>query len=504
LNRKVDQPIFKISRFHCNSFRLPVRPAFAFFFPLQKSPIITRQSSVHSSRSTFAFPPPSSSTSKINNHHSTIINPFLALPIRLTSAFFFFHFENHQSSLANHQSIPRLPVRPSSAFFFPLQKSPIITRQSSIHSSPSPFAFPRPSSSTSKITNHHSTIISPFLAFPIRPAFAIFFPHQKSPIITRQSSIHSSPSLFAFPPPSSSTSKITNHHSPIINPILASPFALPPPSSSHFKNHQSSLDNLQSIPRDPHSPFLRLLPPNQKSPIITRQSSVHSSRSLFALPPPCSSTSKITNHHSPIINPFPRVPRSPYLRLLPHQKSPIITRQSSIHSLRSPFARPLPSSSTSKITNHHSPIINPFLAFPIRLPSAFFFHFKNHQSSLANHQSIPCVPHSPCLRHLLPTSKITNHHSTIISPFLAFPIRLPSAFFFHFENHQSSLDNHPSIPRDPPSPSLRLLLPLRKSPIITRHSSIHSSPPHSPSLRLLLPTSKITNHHLTIFNQMDC
>jgi hypothetical protein len=27
----------------------------------------------------------------------------------------------------------------------------------------------------------------------------------------------------------------------------------------HFKNHQSSLDTHQSIPRDPHSPFLRLL-----------------------------------------------------------------------------------------------------------------------------------------------------------------------------------------------------------------------------------------------------
>ena len=100
----------------------------------------------------------------------------------------------------------------------------------------------------------------------------------------------------------------------------------------------------------------------------------------------------------------------------PPQKSPIITRQSSIRPLPSPFTLPPPSSS----------------------------HFKNHQSSLANHQSVLCLPRSPCLRLLLPTSKITNHHSTIINPSFAFPVRPASAFFFHFKNHQSSLANHQS------------------------------------------------------------
>ena len=158
----------------------------------------------------------SSTTSKITTHHSTLINRFLAIPLRPSFAFFF-HFKNHHSSLDTDQSIPRLPHSPFLRLVLPLQKSPIINRHSSIHSSPSPFA-------------------------------------------------------------------------------------LPPPSSYHFKNHQSSLDTHQSIPRLPHSPFLRLLLPLQKSPIITRHSSIFSSRSPFALPPPSSTTSKITTHHSPIIN----------------------------------------------------------------------------------------------------------------------------------------------------------------------------------------------------------
>ena len=78
---------------------------------------------------------------------------------------------------------------------------------------------------------------------------------------------------------------------------------------------------------------LRLLPPLQKSPIITRQSSIHSSRRAFL----------------------------PYALLLPLQKSTIITRQSSIHSSR--WAR--------------------------SCHTLCFFPFKNHQSSLDNHQSVP-------------------------------------------------------------------------------------------------------------------
>jgi hypothetical protein len=151
-----------------------------------------------------------------------------------------------------------------------------------------------------------------------------------------------------------------------------------------------------------------------------------------------SSTSKITNHHSPIINRFLAFPiRLTSAIFFPLQKSPIITRQSSIHSLPSPFALPPPSSTTSKITTHHSTLINPFLAIPIRPAFALFFHFKNQHSSIDNHQSIPCLPPSPFLRLLLPTSKITNHHSTLINRFLAIPIRPSFALFNHFKNHQS-------------------------------------------------------------------
>jgi len=176
---------------------------------------MTRQSSIQSSPSPFALPPPSSSTSKITTHHSTIINPYLAIPVRPSFAFFF-HFKNHHSSIANHQSIPRLPPSPCLRLLLPTSK--IINHQSSIHSSPSPFALPPPSSSTSKITNHHSPIIHPFLAFPLPLPSAFFFPLQKSPII----------------------------HPPIINPFLAFPVRPASAIFFHIKNQQSSLDNHQS------------------------------------------------------------------------------------------------------------------------------------------------------------------------------------------------------------------------------------------------------------------
>ena len=421
--------------------RAPRSPSLRLLLPLRKSTIITRQSSIHSSRSPFALPPPSSSsTSKITNHHSPIINPFLASPFALpppSSS----HFKNHQSSLANHQSIPRLPHSPSLGLLLPLQKSPIITRQSSVHSSRSPFAPPSPSSS--HIKNHQSSLANhQFIPrLPCSPSLRHLLPHQKSPIITRQSSIQSSPPHSPYLRLLLPTSKITNHHLTIFNLFLAIPIR---PSFAFFlqiKNHQSSLANHQSIPRVPCSPYLRLVLPLQKSPIITRQSSIHS----LAFPVRLTSAFfHIKNHQSSLDNhqSIPCVPHSPGLcLLLPLQKSPIITRQSSIHSLRSPFALPPPSSS----------------------------HFKNHQSSLDNHQSIPRLPHSPSLRLLLPlrkspiitrqssihssrspfafpppsssTSKITNHHSPLINPFLASPFAFPPPSSSHFKNHQSSLDN---------------------------------------------------------------
>ena len=110
----------------------------------------------------------------------------------------FLPFKDHQSSLANHQSLAPDGLG-------------LATRSAS---------------SPSKINNHHSPIINPFLALPIRPAIALLLPLQRSTIITRQSSIHSS----------------------------RCPFALPSPRFFPFKNHQSSLDNHQSIPRVAHSP----------------------------------------------------------------------------------------------------------------------------------------------------------------------------------------------------------------------------------------------------------
>ena len=83
----------------------------------------------------------------------------------------FLPFKDHQSSLANHQSLAPDGLG-------------LATRSAS---------------SPSKINNHHSPIINPFLALPIRPAIALLLPLQRSTIITRQSSIHSSRCPFALP-----------------------------------------------------------------------------------------------------------------------------------------------------------------------------------------------------------------------------------------------------------------------------------------------------------------
>ena len=102
-------------------------------------------------------------------------------------------------------------------------------------------------------------------------------------------------------------------------------------------------------------------------------------------------TSKISNHHSTITNPSlappacQRLPKKwPKTRglspAIPLKKSTIITRQSSIHPLRPPRvsgclkvaknAGTVPGYPTSKISNHHSTIINPPFAPPAcqRLP----------------------------------------------------------------------------------------------------------------------------------------
>ena len=136
---------------------------------------------------------------------------------------------------------------------------------------------------------------------------------------------------------------------------------------------------------------LRLLPPLQKSPIITRQSSIHSSRRAFL----------------------------PYALLLPLQKSTIITRQSSIHSSRR--ARSCHTLCFFPFKNHQSSLDN-HQSIPREGRSCHtlcFFPFKNQQSSLDNHQSIPREGLGLATRSASSPSKITNHHSTIINPSLA-------------------------------------------------------------------------------------
>ena len=94
-----------------------------------------------------------------------------------------------------------------------------------------------PRCSTSKITNHHSTITNPPIAIPACP---------RAPKSGQKRGDC----------PRCSTSKISKHHSTIINPSLAPPACqwLPKsgqkrgdcPRLSDFKNQQSSLDNHQS------------------------------------------------------------------------------------------------------------------------------------------------------------------------------------------------------------------------------------------------------------------